>query len=144
MGPPAARLAGTLGQGVVARHTASSGGTTITLHSGYWQPSSAVSPVPDPGGSLQPGLRGNHPNPFNPMTEIRFEAGGQAMRARLRIFDPAGRLVRTLVDEVVAPGEQKVVWRGLDDHGNHVASGVYFTLLEIDGARFTRKMMLLK
>lgn len=73
------------------------------------------------------------PNPFNPVTELRFElpAGG---RAGLALFDARGRRVRTLVDETQMPaGSFLVRWDGRDERGMSVASGVYFARLRVDG-----------
>ena len=44
----------------------------------------------------------------------------------LRIFDVNGRVVRTLVNDNLAPGLHPVNWDGRDDTGRHVASGTYY------------------
>lgn len=88
-------------------------------------------------------LHQNHPNPFNPSTEIRFGVprGGPV---RLVVYDVAGRRVRTLVEGVLAAGEHRAVWRGRDDAGSPVASGIYlYRLTTADDLR-TRRMVLLK
>ena len=41
------------------------------------------------------------------------------------IYNMAGQKVRTLVNEVKAPGFYSVVWDGMDDQGMSVASGIY-------------------
>lgn len=134
-------IVGTVGQPSVA--TAIREGHVLA--SGYWHPDDPASPVP-PGEETprRPALLGNHPNPFNPMTEIRFTVGATAAHARLRVYDMRGRLVRTLLDEVVAPGVATAVWRGRDDRGENVASGLYFFNLVVGDEVFTRKMTLLK
>ncbi|HEU4725255.1 MAG TPA: PA14 domain-containing protein, partial [Candidatus Eisenbacteria bacterium] len=88
-------------------------------------------------------LEQNAPNPFNPVTRIRFslERGG---RTTLRIFDVAGRVVSTLVDRDLAAGPHSITWRGTDDHGRQVATGVYFYELRNNGEASTRSMVLLK
>jgi subtilisin-like proprotein convertase family protein len=85
----------------------------------------------------------NHPNPFNPATTIlyRTEAPG---RVRLRIYDQAGRLVRTLVDGDQPAGEHEIVWRGRDDAGSTVAAGAYLYRLESGRRTAVRRMILLK
>jgi hypothetical protein len=88
----------------------------------------------------------NHPNPFNPTTRIPYVVGGESPRpVTLRIYDVAGRLVATLVDEIESPGGYEATWNGAGDGGEPVASGIYFYRLTVgaDGA-FTRKMLLLK
>jgi hypothetical protein len=77
-------------------------------------------------------LRQNYPNPFNPETVIEFTLrGADASRGRvpvtLRVYDVAGRLVRTLVDEERSAGVLHAVsWDGRDHAARRVASGVYF------------------
>jgi len=88
-------------------------------------------------------LEQNVPNPFNPSTTIKFAIPEKA-RVSLRIYDVAGRLVRTLVDEDRQADFYKVVWDGTDARGSSVATGVYFYRLEAGKHRATRKMLLLK
>ena len=88
-------------------------------------------------------LKQNMPNPFNPMTTIRFDLP-QKSPVSLRVFDQRGRLVRTLVNEVLDAGSRSVVWNGTDDAGQRVHSGVYLYLIEAKDYRETRKMTLLK
>jgi hypothetical protein len=85
----------------------------------------------------------NFPNPFNPTATIRFEIA-RPEHVRLKVFDVAGRLVRTLVDEPRQPSAYVVVWDGTDDRGGPVASGVYFYRMTAGSFVETRKMMLLK
>ena len=88
----------------------------------------------------------NHPNPFNPITNIQFSVyGGQRpTRATLKVYNIVGRLVRTLVDEEMLPGVHSVTWDGKDDRGNEVSSGVYFYQLKARDQAETKKMVLLK
>ncbi|MBU2501248.1 S8 family serine peptidase [bacterium] len=88
-------------------------------------------------------LKQNAPNPFNPATTIKFDIP-KTSPVKLRIYDQRGRLVRTLVDQVMPAGSQSVMWHGLDDAGRQVTSGVYLYLIEADGFRDTKKMTLLK
>ena len=88
-------------------------------------------------------LHQNVPNPFNPQTSIRYDLPSSA-RVRLTIVDVAGRRVRTLVDEQQTPGSREAIWTGRDDMGNSVASGVYFSVLDVGKERLTRKLVLLK
>ncbi|MDZ7263071.1 MAG: hypothetical protein ONB16_00710 [candidate division KSB1 bacterium] len=68
------------------------------------------------------------PNPFNPETTISYQIGQDEMGAvatKLLIYNAAGQLVRTLVDDLQAPGQHKVTWNGRDDAGNPLSSGLY-------------------
>ena len=89
-------------------------------------------------------LHHNVPNPFNPTTSIRFDVPPASGVVTLRIYDVNGRLVRTLVNGVLAPGQQTVSWNGLNDAGIPAATGMYFYRLTGPGFAQTRKMMLLK
>jgi hypothetical protein len=83
------------------------------------------------------------PNPFNPMTAIRFRLPADGP-VELRVFDARGQLVTTLRSEVMAAGEHEVVWNGTDRSGRNVASGVYFSRLQTDAGTLLEKMMLMK
>jgi hypothetical protein len=84
------------------------------------------------------------PNPFEDATTIRYtlaEGGPVA----LRVYDVAGRAVKTLVDDAgVAAGEHIVRWNGDNDTGAAVASGVYFYRIEAGPYVETRRMVLLR
>ncbi|MFC1887632.1 tandem-95 repeat protein [Candidatus Cloacimonadota bacterium] len=88
-------------------------------------------------------LRGNHPNPFNPETNIEFSMG-ETGRAAITIYNIKGEAVRTITDEVYEPGIYNVSWNGKDDSGNSVSSGIYFYKLEAGGTSKIKKMMLLQ
>ncbi len=83
------------------------------------------------------------PNPFNPSTTLRFDLP-QAGKVELTIYDVAGRRVRTLVRETRLPGVRKVIWRGRDESGRQVASGVYLYKLKAGSHVETRRMTLVK
>ncbi|MDH3457653.1 MAG: right-handed parallel beta-helix repeat-containing protein [Gemmatimonadota bacterium] len=91
-------------------------------------------------------LAQNVPNPFNPVTSIRYDVPVDAsgVAVRLVIYDVAGRRVRTLVDSRVGPGQYQAQWDGTDDAGTRVSSGVYFYRIEAGSFGATRKMLLLK
>jgi hypothetical protein len=59
--------------------------------------------------------------------------------ASLRVYDNMGRLVATLVDGQLQPGEYEVLW-----DASNIASGVYFYRLTTDNRQITRKLVLLK
>jgi hypothetical protein len=82
----------------------------------------------------------NWPNPLNPTTTISFELDRPG-RIRLRIYDTAGRLVRTLADTSLPAGSHRRVWDGRDDGSRPTASGIYFYELDVDGRREARKML---
>jgi len=71
---------------------------------------------------------GSHPNPFNARTTLVFSVPADGM-ASLRIYDLAGRLVRTLHSGRLAAGQHRVTWDGRDDAGRDSASGAYLIRL---------------
>jgi hypothetical protein len=85
----------------------------------------------------------NMPNPFNPVTAIRFYLPRDA-DAALSIYAVNGKLVRTLVDGRLPAGLREVAWDARNDAGKPVASGVYFYRLTAEGQALTRKMVLLR
>lgn len=85
----------------------------------------------------------NRPNPFNPVTTIRFDVA-VATHVRLRVFDVTGRVVRTLVDRHLPVAEHVVEWDGRDDRGRALSSGVYFYRLDAGELAVTKKLVLLK
>ncbi len=88
-------------------------------------------------------LSQNHPNPFNPTTEIGF-AIPRSTHVKLEVLNILGQSIRTLLDEHKAAGNYQVNWDGRDNKNQSVASGIY--LYRISAAEYTetRKMILMK
>jgi hypothetical protein len=85
----------------------------------------------------------NVPNPFNPVTTLRYEMlTGHDMA--LAIYDLRGRQVTTLSAGFRPAGTYQVTWSGRDNRGQTMPSGLYFARLEVGGERFTRKILLAK
>ncbi|NOZ57058.1 MAG: DUF3459 domain-containing protein [Calditrichaeota bacterium] len=86
-----------------------------------------------------------YPNPFNPSTVIRYSlAGRKPVRVTLRVYDVLGRCVRTLVDARQPPGVYTARWKGKNDRGEFLASGVYLVELRAGGFRQVHRVVLLK
>jgi len=84
------------------------------------------------------------PNPFNPEAVIAFTTSPQGA-CHLRIYDSAGRLVRSLLEEMNLPaGRHEVRFNGRDAAGRKVASGVYFYNLEAPNGSTRGRMVLMK
>jgi len=82
------------------------------------------------------------PNPFGPSTAITFELVRTGV-ARLRILDPAGRVVRVLADGALAAGRHLRGWDGRDAAGREMASGVYLAELIVEGSGSERARLVL-
>lgn len=87
-------------------------------------------------------LKGNYPNPFNPVTTIEYQLE-EADYVQINIYNAKGAKVNTLVNETKAPGTHQANWNGKDYRGNSVSSGIYF--YQLNSAENTlKKMILLK
>jgi flagellar hook assembly protein FlgD len=76
-------------------------------------------------------LSQNFPNPFNPVTTIRY-ALPVAAPVNLQIYNVRGQKVRTLAQDMFQnPGYHTVLWDGRDQFGTRVASGLYFYVLQV-------------
>jgi len=89
-------------------------------------------------------LQQNIPNPFNPLTVIRYTVPVGGGKVSIAVYDVNGRFVKTLLDAFESSGTKRVTWDGRDDRGAAVASGIYFYRLTARGFSETRKMLLLK
>ena len=88
-------------------------------------------------------LHYNYPNPFNPITSLRYDLPEQA-QVMLTIYDLMGREITQLVNTAQEAGYRSVQWNATDMHGKPVSAGVY--LYQVRSGEFvqTRKMVLLK
>ena len=81
--------------------------------------STAVSAIPDPVRVFAT------PNPFNPMTEFRFQLAGESS-GHVVIHDTRGRRVWSSADRTFSAGSGTIAWNGMTDDGHSAPSGVYF------------------
>ncbi|MDM7916740.1 MAG: FlgD immunoglobulin-like domain containing protein [Candidatus Eisenbacteria bacterium] len=89
--------------------------------------------------AARPHLTWSRPNPFTSSTTIAFRLPRETP-VSLRIFNSAGRLVRTLLDgESLQPGVHASTWDGSGTDGRTVPAGTYFYRLEADGRIETGK-----
>lgn len=88
-------------------------------------------------------LKQNYPNPFNPTTQIGYQIN-KSGHVTLSVYNLLGQKVKTLVNELKAPGYYSVVWDGKNDSGYNIPAGVYFYKLEMENNVQVKKMMLLK
>jgi|GEM_PF-3030801 len=88
-------------------------------------------------------LHQNRPNPFGFGTDISYSIP-EAVHVTLKIYDSAGRVVKTLVDEESGPGHHVVHWDGKDISGSPVVSGVYFYQLTGGDSVAIKKLIVLR
>jgi hypothetical protein len=110
-------------------------------------------------------LKQNYPNPFNPATTIPFAlsgdvfANGHRPRVSLKIYNVLAQLVAVPVLQGTGEPLDKLeltcsnpagcgysaYWDGnVPGSGQQAASGVYLYQLTVDGARYTKKMVVMK
>jgi hypothetical protein len=85
----------------------------------------------------------NYPNPFKQSTTINYQLSA-ATKVTLTVYDVTGRKVTTLFNEYQKAGNHRYVWNGTDKHGRKLASGIYFSVLEVNGNQKRKKILLLK
>ena len=99
----------------------------------------------DVGEKISPStfyLYQNHPNPFNPITQINYQLSKNS-HIKIEVYDMMGKLVKTLVNEFQSPGYRFVKWDGQNFENQKVSSGVYFYSLQSESFIATKKMILL-
>ena len=88
-------------------------------------------------------LHNNYPNPFNPVTTLRYDLPKDAL-VNITIYDMMGRVVKTMVNSQQNAGFKSVRWNATNDKGAPVSAGVYLYTIEAGQFRQTKKMVLLK
>ncbi len=88
-------------------------------------------------------LSQNYPNPFNPETTIEYDIP-EDCQVILKIYNLAGQLVKTLIDEFQSSGHYIITWHGETDGGQEIASGVYFYQIRAGDSVSIKKMVVLK
>jgi len=83
------------------------------------------------------------PNPFNPSVKVSF-MGNLDEFALVRVFDLRGRMVNGLYSGPVRSRETSLVWKGRDELGRAMPSGVYFIHVYVEGRTEVKKVLLAK
>jgi hypothetical protein len=88
-------------------------------------------------------LFGNHPNPFNPKTEIVFQVLKQT-DIKLAIYNVYGQRVWIKNLSQREKGLCRVPWAGKTAQGKPVVSGIYFYRVRVGDKHLLGKMSLVK
>jgi len=100
--------------------------------------------TPDQSTPEEFSLDDNYPNPFNPTTNITYQLPKNC-RVTLTIYNIRGQKIRTLLDRNMEAGYKSVKWRGRNNAGQRVSSGIYIYKLHTStGFEKTKKMLLVK
>jgi hypothetical protein len=83
------------------------------------------------------------PNPIRKNMPISYSLSHKS-RVKLSVYNPAGRLLKTLVNGTESTGTHVISWNGKDNAGRKLASGVYFIRLETNQQSDTRKTVFLE
>ena len=83
-------------------------------------------------------IKGNYPNPFNPLTTIAFDLPNDGL-VNMSVFNITGRKVADLIDHDMQAGSYELTWNAADQ-----ASGVYIVRVQSGTQVAYQKMTLLK
>ena len=91
-------------------------------------------------------LARNYPNPFNPLTNIEFNVPLKAadQNVTVDVFNMLGQKVAALFNGRARTGINRIQWKGVDDAGNAVPSGIYIYRLKGKNIQLTERMLLVK
>ncbi len=122
--------------------------TAVDIHDNESDASDAVSltSMSVDGGAGVPdvfALHQNFPNPFNPVTNIRFDVPENSM-VSMAIYDLLGHKVRTLINYEMNAGFHSIQWNGTNDHGNPLASGMYIYRINAGEFHAVKKLVFMK
>ena len=84
----------------------------------------------------------NHPNPFNPSTNIGYQLA-KNNHVKITVYNTMGKLVKILVDDFQSSGFRTIKWDGKNSNNDNVSSGIYFYSIQSGEFQATRKMILL-
>ncbi len=85
----------------------------------------------------------NHPNPFNPTTQIRYGLKERGY-VSINIYNLMGKHIRSYVNTVQDAGYNTILWNAADASGQPVPAGMYIYSITAGDFRETKKMILLK
>ena len=88
-------------------------------------------------------LHQNFPNPFNPITKIRWELPKNEF-VNISIYNSNGKLVKTLVNSLQSSGYRTINWDATDNRNKPMTSGLYIYMLQSESYVNTKKMILLR
>ena len=84
-----------------------------------------------------------YPNPFNPLAHFDLIIPyGEFVK--MTVFDIMGREVAILKNRMMAPGQYKIAWHGIDNFGKSVSSGPYFLVMKYGQKTKVQKLIFLK
>lgn len=83
------------------------------------------------------------PNPFNPSTTISFDLAGESP-VTIGIYNLRGQQVYSINEPNLPAGTHSITFRGQDQNGSNLPSGIYFIRMQSKQGMQSRKLILLK
>jgi len=88
-------------------------------------------------------LHQNFPNPFNPITTLRYDLPEDGL-VDITVYDMLGNKVNNLVNTNQSSGHKSIQWDATNNQGEPVSAGVYLYKIQAGDFVDTKKMILLK
>lgn len=85
----------------------------------------------------------NFPNPFNSSTFFEFNLAAPSF-VTIKIYDAAGRLTASLVQEKLKAGAHRIPWNGLSNSGHEASSGIYVAVVTTETDQHSVRTVLLQ
>ena len=85
----------------------------------------------------------NFPNPFNPITTLRYELPEDSF-VEVTVYDMLGNVVNNLINTNQSSGFKSIQWNATNNQGQPVSAGVYLYKIQAGDFVDTKKMILLK
>jgi hypothetical protein len=92
----------------------------------------------DSGIPVEFQLKQNHPNPFNPSTQIEF-ALPVTQRVKIDIYNMLGQNIKTILNQVMKAGMHQIEF-----NGRSLPSGTYFYKMQTETFQAIKRMVLLR
>lgn len=100
--------------------------------------SAEVLSIGDEALPLEYALMQNFPNPFNPVTTIKFSMPENGF-VTLMLFNSIGQISGELINKEMQAGRHSITF-----NGSQMSSGIYFYIIRVNDFRETKKMVLVK
>ena len=88
-------------------------------------------------------MHNDYPNPFNPITTLRYDLPENSL-VTITIYDMLGGQVKTLINQTQDAGYKSVIWNATNDYGKPASAGIYLYQIQAGEYMQTKKMGLLK
>ena len=84
-----------------------------------------------------------YPNPFNPITTLNYYLKERSF-VDMSVYEISGKKIASLLSDFKKAGMHRIQWRGANDNGKMLASGVYFIHFRAGKIQRTQKVFLIR